>query len=300
VNPFAVPLLAALAATGLVVLSIVGTRLLRTDPLDTLDVADLALVRPSADKAARRSPLAALGRRLAPALATALGAKQRAALARRLELAGNPETLDQHLQRRARFLAVFGTTGVALVLRGNVLPGLAVLVASGLLPELGLRATSRARQHRIEVDLPDFLDVLAVTVNAGLSFRSALDRVARRHRGPLAEELLLTLRQMDVGESRQEAFARMRQRNDSQSLSAFVTALLQAEELGSPITEALDQIAREMRRAASQAARRRAARAAPRVTLVVTLVMMPGTLALLAVAMFLSSGVDLGGLLSNG
>jgi tight adherence protein C len=99
---------------------------------------------------------------------------------------------------------------------------------------------------------------------------------------------------MDVGESRRTAFERLRARNDSEALDQFVIALLQAEELGTALTEALDQIALEMRRSAGQRARQRAARTAPQVALIVTLVMVPGALVLLVASIVLSSGLDLG------
>jgi tight adherence protein C len=133
-------------------------------------------------------------------------------------------------------------------------------------------------------------------VSVGLIFRTALDWAAARHTGPLAEEIIYALRQMDLGESRSEAFARVRQRNDSPALESFISALLQAEELGAPITDTLAQIAREMRRSVAQSARRRAARRAPQISLVVTMVMVPGTLVLLLAALLLSSGLNLGGL----
>ena len=90
------------------------------------------------------------------------------------------------------------------------------------------------------------------------------------------------------------AFDRLPRRNDSAALDQFVVALLQAEELGTPLTEALDQIAVEMRRATAQRARQQASRTSPRVALVVTMVMVPGALVLLVVSLLLSSGVDLG------
>ena len=68
-----------------------------------------------------------------------------------------------------------------------------------------LRAGRRARQ-RIDKDLPDFLDVLTVTVGAGLGFRNALDRVSVELEGPLAEEVQTVLRQLSLGSSRRAAF----------------------------------------------------------------------------------------------
>ena len=93
----------------------------------------------------------------------------------------------------------------------------------------------------------------------------ALQRVAEALGGPVGEEMLTALRQMELGATRREAFLALRARNDSESLSTFVGAQLQAEELGVPLSEALNDIAQDMRRAAAQDARRRAARAAPRI-----------------------------------
>jgi tight adherence protein C len=100
---------------------------------------------------------------------------------------------------------------------------------------------------------------------------------------------------MDVGEARRTAFERLRHRNESEALNQFVVALLQAEELGTPLTEALEQIAVEMRRSTAQRERQGAARTSPRVALVVTIIMVPGALVLLVVSLFLSSGISVPG-----
>ena len=76
--------------------------------------------------------------------------------------------------------------------------------------------------------------------------------------GPVGEEMLVALRQMELGASRRAAFEALRERNASEQLTSFVAAQLQAEELGVPLSEALNDIAADMRRAAHQPARRRA------------------------------------------
>ncbi len=290
------PLVAALLASVCAWFAVSGYARLRSDPLHGLEVEDLALVR--GRKGIQRSggPLGALGRALSRPLAQAMGPSRLDKLNRRIELAGRPDgtTVQSHLERKARLLAIFGACAAVLALRGKW--PIAVLVVAGAwaLPELTLRTQRQARQRRIDADLPDFLDVLAVTVSAGLSFRAALERVSSRYQGPLSDEITHTLREMDVGEARRTAFERLRTRNDSEALNQFVVALLQAEELGTPLTEALDQIALEMRRSTAQRARQQAARTSPRVALVVTLVMVPGALVLLVVSILLSSGLDLG------
>ncbi|NEE08327.1 type II secretion system F family protein, partial [Streptomyces sp. SID7499] len=141
--------------------------------------------------------------------------------------------------------------------------------------------------------LPDFLDVLAVVVSAGLGFRQALDRVADKYEGPWADELRITLRQMDMGVSRRQAFEELRRRNDSEQVAMFVTTLQQGEELGAPIVETLIQIANDMRRTDAQNARRKAARAVPKATFAVTTFLLPGTLVLLTVGFVYGADVDL-------
>lgn len=161
--------------------------------------------------------------------------------------------------------------------------------------EVGIWAATRARKAAIERTLPDFLDVLAVVVSAGLGFRQALDRVAERYQGPWADELKITLRQMDMGVSRRDAFEQLRRRNASEQVAQFVTALQQGEELGAPIVDTLIAIANDMRRTDAQNARRRASKAVPQATGIVTMLMVPATILLIGAGMFLGSGMSLGG-----
>lgn len=293
---FSSPVLAALVAAVVAWLAVAGYARVRSDPLHGLDVQDLALVRGRKEITRSGGPLGALGRRLARPLADAMGPARLGRLNRRIELAGRPDgmTVQTFLERKARLLAIFGAGAIFLATRGQLIIAIIVVAAAWVLPDLSLRSASKARQARIDTDLPDFLDVLAVTVSAGLSFRAALERVASRYTGPLADEIIHTLRELDVGVARRAAFQHLRDRNDSEALEQFVVALLQAEELGSPLTEALDQIALEMRRSSAQRARQAAAKTSPRVALVVTMVMVPGALVLLVASVVLSANVDFG------
>jgi len=90
----------------------------------------------------------------------------------------------------------------------------------------------------------------------------------------------------------------LRERNDSDSLKSFVSAQLQAEELGVPLSEALNDIADDMRRMAAQNARREAQRASPRVSLLVTTLIVPGSMILILLSIYFSvsgQGVNLFG-----
>ncbi|MDX3225894.1 DUF5936 domain-containing protein [Streptomyces sp. ME19-01-6] len=237
-----------------------------------------------------------LGMRYAPLVLRLMGEKRVSKVRRRIDLAGNPGglTVDRYAARRAVY-GILGFGGaLVMLMKGQLLLAL-VLVAFGLFwIEVGIWAAVRERRAAIERTLPDFLDVLAVVVSAGLSFRQALDRVAEKYEGPWADELRITLRQMDMGVSRRQAFEELRKRNDSEQVAQFVTALQQGEELGAPIVETLIAIANDMRRTDAQNARRRAARAVPKATMVVTTFMVPGTMILLIAGFFIGSGTDFG------
>ena len=237
--------------------------------------------------------------RLAPRTLRLLGPRRIERIRDRLDAAGRPHgwTLETYAGRKGIYTVLFGTVGILLILQGQALVGIPLLVAGWYWMDIALRAEASRRQQTIERDLPDFLDILAVSVHAGLGFRSGMERVAGALPGPLADEIMTTLRKLDVGATRRAAFGELRRRNPSESLNQFVSALLQAEELGTPLSTTLSSIADEMRRDSAQRARRRAARAAPRVSLVVTTLMVPGALLIIGAALILSADVNLGDLL---
>lgn len=272
-----------------------GVRMYRAEARLPGDLA-LALEVGATRTTAVGSAVDRLGMRWAPAVLRLMGPARVNKVRRRIDLAGNPGglTLDRYAARRAVYglLGAFGA--LAMVLRGQPLLAL-LMVAFGLFwVEVGILAAIRQRKDRIERTLPDFLDVLAVVVSAGLGFREALERVAESYEGPWADELRITLRQMDMGVGRRQAFDELRRRNDSEQVAQFVTALQQGEELGAPITETLIQIANDMRRTDAQNARRRAAKAVPKATLTITSVMVPATMILLIAAFVFGADADFG------
>lgn len=297
---FLIPVVPATVMLIAVVLFFSGWRLLRSDAIAGLEVDDLVLLRAEQKRAAGMGgPLSRLGARLVPGLRQLIGPRGVAWLQRQVELAGRPNgaTADTVLRQMGTWIVIVTPLVVLSILQLNliVLP-----LAFGLvlvMPLAGISRARRLRQERISRDLPDFLDILSVTVTAGVAFRSALQRVADTFPGALGEEITLTLHQMANGASRREAFTDLRRRNDSEPVSQFVTAFLQAEELGAPLAETLTQIATDMRRASAQAMRRQAARTSPRVTLVTSMVLLPGTLVLILVGMYVGSGVDFGSIL---
>jgi tight adherence protein C len=251
---------------------------------------------------ARSKPTAklvgALGRRFGPSLLQAMGDARRLRIRRRLDMAGRPwgMTLDDYAERKAAYLALGAVVALFFLIAGSLLVSLLVLLFAWIGLDMSLSRRARARQDQIERDLPDFLDILAVTVRAGVGYRSALGRVARGLGGPVGEEIEATLRQMELGATRREALTALAERNSSESVQTFVSAQLQAEELGVPLAEALNDIARDMRSHAHQAARQRAQRAAPRVSLIITALIVPASIILIVASLLLTASFSGGGL----
>lgn len=239
-----------------------------------------------------------MGMRYAPAVLRLMGPKTVAKYRRKIDLAGNPGglTIHRYAARRAVYGALGGVGCLVFLMRGQLFVALLLLAFGAFWTEVGIWSAIRVRKDVIERTLPDFLDVLAVVVSAGLGFRQALERVSSQYEGPWADELRITLRQMDLGMSRRQAFAELRRRNDSEQVAMFVTALQQGEELGAPIVDTLVALAKDMRRTDAQNARRKAARAVPKATLMITTFMVPATMILLGAGLILGSGTDFGSL----
>ncbi|MFC9972701.1 type II secretion system F family protein [Spirillospora sp. NPDC127200] len=238
-----------------------------------------------------------LGRPFAPLVMRTISPAQRSKIRTRIERAGRPSglTLDGYARNKAGCMALFGSVGLLALLGGSLLMGGALLLVGWFQTDIVLWNLSRERQTKIQRSLPDFLDVLTVTVSAGLGFRHALGRVAESMPGALSDEMMIALRQMELGSSFRVAFEELRRRNDSEALSTFVTAVLQAEELGAPLARALTEISTDMRRDSFQEARRRAQRADPQVTLIVTFLMVPGMALLICGIFVFGTNVQLGG-----
>lgn len=173
-------------------------------------------------------------------------------LQRRLDIAGNEPgwTADRVLALKG-----IGLVGGAVLLAaaGVHNPGLAIVFAliGGIggffVPDLLLYNKGIKRQARLVIALPDAIDMLTVCVEAGLGFDGALAQVARNTRGPLAEEFARALQEMQIGLSRAQALRGLVARTTVPELRSFVSALIQAGELGIPVARVLREQASEMR-----------------------------------------------------
>jgi tight adherence protein C len=296
-------LLFAAALAGFVLLAGYGVALLAEQPVASR-FEDLQGSR-RRRRGPRRPPVTTaidlLGAVFADSAAAVLGTTRLERIDQLLDAAGRPGgiTAARFAGRKAAYALVLGGAGLVFLLNDLTLPAVVLPIVGWLLPDFDLKGKAKERQEEITRSLPDFLDVLAVTVSAGLDFRAALERVADSFDGPLSDEVRTALQQMMLGESRRRALAGLRRRNSSESLGEFVTALQQAEDLGAPLTEALSDIAQDVRRSYAQEARRAASRVEPRLSVITTLTLIPASIIVIGVGFWLTNEIDLGGMLGG-
>jgi tight adherence protein C len=154
---------------------------------------------------------------------------------------------------------------------------LAVLLAAmgAFAPVAWLRRKQDERQASIKRDLPDVLDLLAISVEAGVGFEGAVEVVTRHFDSPLATEFARTLQEMELGLPRREALQNLKRRTEVPELSNFVLILVQADALGMPIGRVLRTQAVEMRLKRRQWAREKAARLPVKILVPLTLFILP-------------------------
>jgi tight adherence protein C len=129
------------------------------------------------------------------------------------------------------------------------------------LPLRVVKERAKRRLSEVDYELPELIDLLVVTVEAGLGFVGSLQMAAARLEGPLGEELRLTLQEQNMGLSVNEALANTMARCDTPSMRSFVRSIVQGETLGVSIGQIMRDLATEMRRRRKQRAEERAQKA---------------------------------------
>ncbi|MEW6188842.1 MAG: type II secretion system F family protein, partial [Actinomycetota bacterium] len=158
---------------------------------------------------------------------------------RKLALAGNPKDMNVDKFLALKALSAMGTCvllGLAhmtLDLSLTSIPiSLGLVVASFFIPDLWLQHRINTRQKAIALALPDTLDLLTISVEAGLGFDAALSRVVKNTKGPLSQEFYRMLQEIRLGTPRKEAFKNLGERVNFPELHAFILAMLQADVFG--------------------------------------------------------------------
>jgi tight adherence protein C len=151
---------------------------------------------------------------------------------------------------------VLNVMGLPFVL-GVVMTGVGALLGYTL-PEFWLGGRVRKRQHAILLMIPDALDLLTISVRAGLGFDSALGKVVEKLPGPLSDEFRRALAEVRVGKQRRDALRDIVARTEVTPLTNFIGAIIQAEQLGVSISKVLqvqsEQLRIERRQRAEEAA----------------------------------------------
>jgi tight adherence protein C len=174
-------------------------------------------------------------------------------LDRLLALAGRPASMPLARILAAKPTLALGGGGLAIALIANssspVIKILAIFIIFGFyfLPDLLLVSAGQKRQKAIQLELPNTLDQMLISVDAGLGFEGALARAGENGTGPLAEELIRTLQDMQVGRSRRESYLALTERTSIPELRSFVQAIVQADAYGIAISQVLRVQAKVMR-----------------------------------------------------
>jgi tight adherence protein C len=225
---------------------------------------------------------------LANSFARVLPKSTLADVQQQLVMAGNPMPYNTFLTFWAVMLLACGGLGFLLLVSGPgaLIPnrlGMTVLVlAIGYaFPKTWLKGKVRAKQKVVIKALPDALDLITTCVEAGLGLDAALQRVAEKSEGPLAEELAKMLRDVSMGKLRREAMTELADRVGVEELSSFITAIIQAEQLGVGIAQVLRVQSDQLRTKRRQRAERQAQEAPIKMIFPLVLFIFPAFLAVI-------------------
>jgi tight adherence protein C len=225
------------------------------------DLRELTLAQPTSQRTVQPF-VAGIGRsarRLTP-----IGSIE--AIDRKLVLAGRPANwpLEAVLAAKVVLSSIGAILTVLVAVQSANARTIAMMVVFSVLlyltPDVLLTARAAERQREILYALPDSLDQMTICMEAGLGFEAAIVRASRSNTGPLAQELIRTLQEIQVGVGRRQALRNLADRSTVGDLRHFVTAVVQAEHYGVPIADILRNQAADLRakrrQRAEEAARR--------------------------------------------
>jgi tight adherence protein C len=201
----------------------------------------------------------------------------------KLDLAGNPPgwTVDRVVAGKV-IGAVAGLL-IALVfslMLGSSIPIRILVVLGGTVigffaPSLYLYQKTYDRSAKLERDLPDAIDLLTISVESGLGFDAAIQQVARKTEGPLADEFSRVLREMQIGQARSAALRGLADRTNVADLRTFVSAMVQADAFGIPVAQVLRIQSNEMRVKRRQRAEEKAQQVPVKITIPLIFCILP-------------------------
>lgn len=265
---------AALAALGILLIFVGIASSRRVDPvqarlsqLGTVQVQsleELELQLPLFERT-----LAPVAHRLAGVARRVTSSSQVGRTERRLAMAGNPGNMGTSEFLGLKVVVALIAAVVSFVVLGIVDQNPVFGMAMGLLaigigfmaPEFWLGRRIRRRQQQIVRAIPDTLDLLTISVRAGLGFDAALGKVTEKMRGPVPDEFRRGLAEIRMGKTRREALRAIVARTEVPALTSFIGAIIQAEQLGVSISKVLEVQSEQLRIERRQRAEEMAAKA---------------------------------------
>jgi tight adherence protein C len=220
--------------------------------------------------------LQGLGRRIT-------GADQVERIRQRLDKAGNPAGWTVDRVATGKILGVICGFAFAALVAATLHKGFgvsALLIAVGAIlgfngPTIFLYNTATKRDQRMQREIADAIDLLTISVEAGLGFDAALQQVARNTTGPLALEFSRVLQEMQIGRGRTDALRALGDRTSIPEIRGFISAMVQADSFGIPIGQVLRVQSREMRVKRRQRAEQKAAQVPVKIMVPVVLFVLP-------------------------
>jgi tight adherence protein C len=187
----------------------------------------------------------------------------------RLAEAGYPYALRTLDFMGLKVVVALLTSGLAFLFFGLAMgdPATGVIVAAAglaigfFIPDYWLSRRIKGRQKAILLAIPDVLDLLTISVKAGLGFDAALGKVVEKTQGPLTDEFRRTLAEVRIGKARRDALREMVARTNVPALTNFISAIIQAEQLGVAIARVLEVQSEQLRIQRRQRAEETAAKA---------------------------------------
>ncbi|GAA0588725.1 hypothetical protein GCM10009001_00770 [Virgibacillus siamensis] len=156
------------------------------------------------------------------------------------------------------------------------------------IPILLIRREAKKRQALIRRDLPDFMDTVSTSLQAGVSLDHALREVIRYFDGPIREEFTRFNQEIDLGVPREKAYRELLKRNDNDEFQSLIKALIQGLDLGIPIAKTFKIQADDLRQIRQEQVKELAAKASPKVTLVTTFLIAPVSILMIAGLMIMN------------
>lgn len=210
-----------------------------------------------------------------------------------LRKSGNPLQLTvERFQGLKIFLFIVGFfAGILAVIIGLPLSQYMLVFAPILgyfIPIILVRREAKKRQNFIRKDLPDFLDTVSTSVQAGVSLDHALREVIRYFDGPIREEFSRFNHEIDLGVPREKAYRDLLERNDNPEFQSLIKGLIQGLNLGIPIAKTFRIQADDMRQIREEQVKEQAAKASPKVTLVTTFLIAPVSILMIAGLMIMN------------